>query len=99
MVSLEQLEAAGKGGAGVAGWPLLHADRAVAHLPPLRLGAADALALRCGRIVALAATGSQSSPAGRWRLYDEEGGFLGLGVSSIAGELRVQRLFSSPLPV
>ena len=92
MVSLEQLEAAGDH------WPLLHADRAVAHLPPLRLAAADALALRCGRIVALAAA-SQPPPAGRWRLYDEAGGFLGLGLSSSAGELRVQRLFSAPLPL
>jgi len=93
MVTLEQLEAAG------GHWPLLHADRAVAHLSPLRLGAADALALRCGKIVALAVAGSQPPPEGRWRLYDEEGGFLGLGVSSSAGELRVQRLFSAPLPV
>jgi tRNA pseudouridine55 synthase len=92
MVTLEQLEAAG------VHWPLLPADRAVAHLPPLRLAAADALALRCGRVVALAAD-SQPSPAGRWRLYDEEGGFLGLGLSSSAGELRVQRLFSAPLPL
>jgi len=99
MVSLEQLEVAGQGGIGVAGWPLLRADRAVAHLPPLRLAAADALALRCGRIVALAKAGAPSSPLRRWRLYDEEGGFLGLGVSSGAGELRVQRLFSAPLPV
>jgi tRNA pseudouridine55 synthase len=99
MVTLEQLEAGSRGDVGVAGWPLLHADRAVAHLPPLRLAAADALALRCGRIVALAAAGAQSSPAGRWRLYDEAGGFLGLGVSSSAGELRVQRLFSAPLLV
>jgi len=95
MVSLEQLEASA---GGIAGWPLLHADRAVAHLPPLRLGAADALALRCGKIVPLAA-GPQPPAEGRWRLYDEEGGFLGLGVSSSAGELRVQRLFSAPLPV
>jgi tRNA pseudouridine55 synthase len=100
MVSLEQLEAAsGATGEGVAHWPLLHADRAVAHLSPLRLGAAEALALRCGKVVMLAAAGSQPAPEGRWRLYDEEGGFLGLGVSSSAGELRVQRLFSAPLPV
>jgi hypothetical protein len=84
---------------GVAGWALLHADRAVAHLPPLRLGAPDALALRCGRSVALPAAGSASAPAGRWRLYDGQGGFLGLGISSAAGELRVQRLFSAPLPM
>jgi tRNA pseudouridine55 synthase len=99
MVSLEQLEAAGTGGIGIAGWPLLRADRAVAHLPPLRLAAPDALALRCGRIVALRASESVPSPVGRWRLYDEQGAFLGLGVSSSAGELRVQRLFSAPLPV
>jgi tRNA pseudouridine55 synthase len=99
MVTLEQLEAVSIGDRGVAGWPLLHADRAVTHLPPLRLAAPDALALRCGRIVPLAAPGSQSSPGARWRLYDEQGGFLGLGVSSSAGELRVQRLFSAPLPV
>ena len=99
MVSLEQLEAASAAGVGVAGWPLLHADRAVAHLPPLRLDAPDALALRCGRTVALTAAASSSSPTGRWRLYDEEGGFLGLGISGGAGELRVQRLFSAPLPV
>jgi tRNA pseudouridine55 synthase len=95
MVSLEQLEASA---GGIAAWPLLHADRAVAHLPPLHLGAADTLALRCGRVVALAA-GSQPAPEGRWRLYDQEGGFLGLGLSSSAGELRVQRLFSAPLPL
>jgi tRNA pseudouridine55 synthase len=99
MVTLEQLEAGGIGGQGIAGWPLLHADRAVTHLPPLRLGAPDALALRCGKVVALAVGGSQPSEPRRWRLYDEQGGFLGLGVSSGAGELRVQRLFSAPLPV
>ena len=99
MVSLEQLEVAGQGRIGIAGWPLLHADRAVAHLPPLRLTAADALALRCGRMVALATAGAPSSSLKRWRLYDEDGGFLGLGVSSGAGELRVERLFSAPLPV
>ena len=34
-----------------------------------------------------------------WRLYDAEGRFLGLGSSDGAGQLRVRRLFSSPLSV
>jgi tRNA pseudouridine55 synthase len=93
MVSLEQLEAAGTG-TGARSWPLLRADRAVEHLPPLRLGAPEARALACGRIVAM-----REPAAGRWRLYDADGCFLGLGVSSSAGELKVQRLFSAPLPV
>jgi tRNA pseudouridine55 synthase len=91
MVSLEQLEAAGT---GARSWPLLRADRAVEHLPPLHLGAPEARALACGRTVAM-----QEPTAGRWRLYDADGCFLGLGISSSAGELKVQRLFSAPLPV
>jgi tRNA pseudouridine55 synthase len=93
MITLEQLAGAAR---GTLDWPLLHADRAVAHLPPLHLAAPDAQALRCGRVVALPQAPAQSAQM-RWRLYDSEG-FLGLGVS-IDGALRVQRLFSAPLPV
>lgn len=94
MVSLEQLEQLAATGRSLLDWPLLHADRAVTHLPPLHLLAEDAQALRCGRVVAL----PQSRPEqGRWRLYDAEARFLGLGVSN-GGALRVQRLFSAPLP-
>jgi tRNA pseudouridine55 synthase len=89
MVTLEQLEAANTGGLD---WPLLPADRAVWHLPPLSLQAPQALALSQGRVIAL-----PQASAGRWRLYDAEGRFLGLGLSDEAGLLRVQRLFSAPL--
>jgi tRNA pseudouridine55 synthase len=91
MVSLEQLESVA---AGVQDWPLLQADRAVSHLPPLHLEADGALALSQGRVVAL-----PHAAASRWRLYDPQGRFLGLGISDADGQLRVQRLFSAPLAV
>ena len=89
MVSLEQLEAAC---ATAQDWPLLRADRAVWHLPPLQLEAAQTQALSHGQVIAL-----PQAAASRWRLYDAGGRFMGLGISSAAGELRVQRLFSAPL--
>ena len=89
MVSLEQLEALN---ASSERWPLLRADRAVSHLPPLHLQAEQTLALSHGRVIAL-----PQAAANRWRLYDAQGRFMGLGISSAAGELRVQRLFSAPL--
>lgn len=91
MVSLEQLESAA---AGAQPWPLLRADRAVTHLPLLQLEAAGAQALSQGRVIAL-----PQAQASRWRLYDAQGRFLGLGISDEAGQLRVQRLFSAPLAV
>jgi tRNA pseudouridine55 synthase len=91
MVSLEQLESAA---AGAVEWPLLQADRAVSHLPPLHLQADGAQALSQGRVVAL-----PHAAASRWRLYDAQGRFLGLGISDADGQLRVQRLFSAPLAV
>jgi tRNA pseudouridine55 synthase len=89
MVSLEQLQSAA---ADLQGWPLLRADRAVSHLPPLHLEADGAQALSQGRVVAL----PHAAPS-RWRLYDPQGRFLGLGISDADGQLRVQRLFSAPL--
>lgn len=91
MVSLEQLASAA---AGAQPWPLLRADRAAAHLPPLHLDTAAAQALSRGRVIAL-----PHVSASRWRLYDAQGRFLGLGISDELGQLRVQRLFSAPLPV
>jgi tRNA pseudouridine55 synthase len=91
MVSLEQLESAA---AGVQEWPLLQPDRAVSHLPALHLESDGALALSQGRVVAL-----PHAAASRWRLYDPQGRFLGLGISDADGQLRVQRLFSAPLAV
>jgi tRNA pseudouridine55 synthase len=91
MVSLEQLACAA---ASAQPWPLLRADRAAAHLPPLHLDDTGARALSQGRVIALPHVG-----ASRWRLYDAQGRFLGLGISDALGQLRVQRLFSAPLPV
>jgi tRNA pseudouridine55 synthase len=91
MVRLEQLE----GGAdAVPHWPVLHADRAVAHLPRLQLDAPAARSLTQGRALAL-----PGEAGAKWRLYDEAGCFLGLGRMHTAGELRVQRLFSHPVAV
>jgi tRNA pseudouridine55 synthase len=73
-------------------WRVLPADRAVGHLPVLRLDAAQSHALSCGRPVEMPECG----PIGRWRLYDPQGRFLGLGRGA-AGTLKVQRLFSAPL--
>jgi tRNA pseudouridine55 synthase len=94
LASLEELERTPAGD-----WPLLPADRAVGHLPALQLDAAEARALRCGRAIALPQPGPAAPPdSGRWRLYDPEGQFLGLGRSERA-TLKVQRLFSAPLAV
>jgi tRNA pseudouridine55 synthase len=91
MVGLEQLAATSAAGLQ---WPVLRADRAVWHLPPLRLEAAQSQALSQGRVLAL-----PELAAGRWRLYGADGRFLGLGISDGLGLLRVQRLFSTPLAV
>lgn len=97
MVQLEQLEQLEQreGGAGaLPHWPVLPADRAVEHLPPLHLDGAQATALMHGRPVPVAAGACAS-----WRLYDAAGRFLGLGSTDALGQLRVRRLFSQPLEV
>ena len=97
------------------GWPVLPPDRAVSHLPALRLDTSAAEAIAHGRAVPLgpppllptdALTAAHSpapegSPApGRvWRLYDPQGRFLGLGVTDGAGLLKAQRLFAHPVVV
>jgi tRNA pseudouridine55 synthase len=91
MYSLEQLEAAGP---HAHAWPLLRADRAVWHLPPLQLEPAAVSALYQGRVIAL-----PHVTESLWRLYDADGRFLGLGSSDAAGQLRVRRLFRLPLAV
>ncbi len=95
MVSLATLRSLAETGQP---WPLLPADRAVAHLPALQLAAPEAHALAQGRAVAL-----QPSPAAAmgalWRLYDAEGRFLGLGSCDASGQLRSRRLFPTPLPL
>jgi tRNA pseudouridine55 synthase len=87
MASLEQLEAANQ---PVGSWPLLPADRALMHLPALRLSAPAVLALLHGQPVHGAAGG-----AALWRLYGADQRFLGLGESDAADVLRARRLFNS----
>ncbi len=87
MVSLEQLEAINQ---PVGDWPLLPADRALMHLPALRLTAPAVRALLHGQLVHGAAGG-----AALWRLYGADECFLGLGESDAADVLRARRLFNS----
>ncbi len=86
MASLEQLEAAHE---PVGSWPLLPPDRALLHLPALRLTPAALRALVHGQAVQAIASG-----AALWRLYDAGETFQGLGESDAAGTLRVRCLFS-----
>jgi tRNA pseudouridine55 synthase len=86
MASLAQLEAAHE---PLGSWPLLPADRALMHLPALRLTAAALSALVHGQPVHGIASG-----AALWRLYDAGERFQGLGESDAAHTLRVRCLFS-----
>jgi tRNA pseudouridine55 synthase len=87
MASLEQLEAAQQ---PLEHWRLLPADRALLHLPALRLTPPALSALLHGQPVHGAACG-----VAVWRLYDVDARFLGLGESDAGHTLRVRRLFSS----
>ncbi|MGH8255027.1 MAG: tRNA pseudouridine(55) synthase TruB [Steroidobacteraceae bacterium] len=98
MVSLEQLQATSP-----QLWPVLAADCAVSHLPPLRLDAIAAQAIAHGRVVPLPVLQPMPQPSppheSTWRLYDAQGRFLGLGASDAAGLLKARRLFAHPLVV
>ena len=83
MHTLDQLQA------GPPDSALLPADRAVAHLPALHLSPAQTRAMSFGQ--AISAPGAES---GQLRLYDQSGGFLGLGVGGDDGAVRVLRLFA-----
>jgi tRNA pseudouridine55 synthase len=90
MVSLESVLAAAEAGAPPA---LLPADRALEHLPAVRLGASDAARVRHGQALQAEASGE---PA-RCRLYDEQGRFFGIGERSPDGTLRPRRLLNLSL--
>jgi tRNA pseudouridine55 synthase len=68
--------------------PLLGADRAVAHLPELRLSLLQARAIGFGQSITVLGT-----PCGPLRLYDPSGRFLGLGNGAAGGAVRPLRLF------
>jgi tRNA pseudouridine55 synthase len=74
--------------------PLLAADRALPHLPAVRLTAAQARSLSFGQGVTVAGVVD-----GQVRLYDHNGRFMGLGAASASGELRPQRLFADAASV
>jgi tRNA pseudouridine55 synthase len=86
MQTLEVLEQAHEQGGAV---PLIAADQALPHMPSVRVPAAAALRLRQGQVLTLPVTGA----SGRVRLYQEGGGFLGLGELDTEGRLRPKRLF------
>ncbi len=90
MTPLAQLEASAE---PFGNWPLLPPDRALMHLPALRLTPPALSALSHGQAVRGAASG-----AALWRLYDGSERFLGLGESDATDILRVRRLFSSVRP-
>lgn len=89
MVTLEEIEAAGRAGAPL---PFVPLDRALGHLPPVVLDRAAADRLRHGQPVA-----GGIGRAARVRLYDEAGHFLGLGEAEPSGRVLPRRLFVTPL--
>ena len=88
MYTLEQLQAR----TGLP--PLLAADRAVAHLPAVRLSQIQARAMSFGQAI----TAAGADP-GQLRLYDASGRFLGLGMGTTGGAVRPLRLFATPTVV
>jgi tRNA pseudouridine55 synthase len=93
MVTLDALEnaAAEAGPEGVERW-LLPADRALADRPAVRLDAASSRFLRQGQPVFVPGV----RDAGPLRLYDPEGGFIGVGLLQEDGRVAPRRLFVSP---
>jgi tRNA pseudouridine55 synthase len=69
--------------------PLIAADQALPDMPAVQVPAGSVVRLRQGQAVALPASGV----CGRVRLYQEEGGFFGLGELDVEGRLRPKRLF------
>ena len=65
-------------------------DHAFPDLPALRLDASGALHLRQGRVLPAP---DHVSAAPNVRVYDEQGGFLGLVEITVDRHVRVQRLF------
>ena len=83
MHTLEELQ-------GLAGpLPLLAADRALPHLPEVRLGPEQERAVCLGQSIAIG-----DVPEGQVRLYGANGRFLGIGHSAGDGRVRPRRLFA-----
>ncbi len=89
MVTLEALEAAELESRGAIDSYLLPVDSGIAQWPRLAIEQESAKQLLSGQRVSLGV----AAPAGSVRLYVPDGGLLGIGDVSPAGELRAQRLF------
>jgi tRNA pseudouridine55 synthase len=95
MVTLEEVEAAAGGGDAGLDRLLIPADEAIKSLPAVRVGAAQALQLQCGREIMADET---NELAGLVRLYGEGGRFLGVGESLGGSRVAPRRLMAGPLP-
>jgi tRNA pseudouridine55 synthase len=87
METLESVDAALSAGRGPR---IIAADQALPHLPEVRLDAPAAVRLGHGQSI----EADPGIPAGKVRLYDPAGQFLGLGESDGAGTVRPRRLFT-----
>ncbi|HLJ38698.1 MAG TPA: tRNA pseudouridine(55) synthase TruB [Steroidobacteraceae bacterium] len=90
MITLDSLEAQCASGGGASLLPL---DLPLAHLPAVTLDAARAARLLKGQAVAGAPDGGAGA-AGRVRLYDDAGRFLGIGMTDGGGVVRPRRLLN-----
>lgn len=89
MVGIDELEAAaGDGPENLDRW-LLGIDRALVDRPALTLGPDDCLALRQGRAIQT----PREVPGPSVRIYEQGGGFVGIGEAGAAGLLRPARIF------
>jgi tRNA pseudouridine55 synthase len=89
MHTLAQIEAACEGGSAP---PVIAADEALPGMPCVHLPAQLAQRLAHGQPVAVAG----STTAGKVRLYDPQGRFMGLGEADAQGQVRPRRLFTAP---
>ena len=85
-----------EGDASALGERVLPAERAVDHLPAVRLDAAAAWRLRCGRRLAAGEETGVTAPAGPCRLYVDDA-FIGIGEAGPLG-LRSLRLLHADHP-
>jgi tRNA pseudouridine55 synthase len=87
METLESIAAAIEAG----GHPvILPADAPLQHMPPVRLDPTETIKVLHGQSVITA----EGGPAGRVRLYNAQGAFIGIGESDGTGSVRPKRLFS-----
>lgn len=89
MVDMDTLGREAAGGFATLDRHLQPMDRPLANWPAVRLQAAEAIAVRCGRSV----TAGQPPASGWVRLYDEQERFAGLAECSVDGRVVPRRIF------